>query len=400
MAGNASCLRIAVADDRLFLIVSKGPPYKITGVLVEIMAIIANYMGVCYEWVVPKDGLYGYMLPNGTWTGMLGLVNRSEADMAGIISITSRYKQAVDVSEPLYMDEYGVMHKRPVLQSDILGFYKPFTSLMWVTLLLCVLATTAVTAAILHWESVFSRPGGNRGDKQRNNFLSSCAKSIHWNFSHLLSQAVWWAPTGNPGRVVGGIWLVSALILTTVYRSNLKAMLIMPRIVLPFDSLKELSESNIVMYVTKGNYFHDYVMVRDVFHCFILLPYLFLTVSFYLHSLQTGSCPLYVMSETFMKSTSRSIAIRKGAEFKPKVDRAIRGLKEFGILDHLLQKALVNATECLKPVTFNLGSESLRTLDLGDFYGVFAIYAGGVFLGCATFIIEICTSLAKKKQEE
>ncbi|XP_042885495.1 glutamate receptor ionotropic, delta-2-like [Penaeus japonicus] len=75
--GNSSCLRIAVADDRLFLIVSKGPPYKISGVLVEIMAIIANYMGVCYEWVVPKDGLYGYMLPNGTWTGMLGLVNRS-----------------------------------------------------------------------------------------------------------------------------------------------------------------------------------------------------------------------------------------------------------------------------------------------------------------------------------
>lgn len=37
----------------------------------------------------------------------------------------------------------------------------------------------------------------------------------------------------------------------------------------------------------------------------------------------------------------------------------------------------MNATECLKPVTFNLGSESLRSLDLGDFYGVFAIYAGG-----------------------
>nr|XP_027208841.1 glutamate [NMDA] receptor subunit 1-like isoform X2 [Penaeus vannamei] len=349
-----------------------------------------------------------------------------EADMAGIISITSRYKQAVDVSEPLYMDEYGVMHKRPVLQSDILGFYKPFTSLMWVTLLLCVLATTAVTAAILHWESVFSRPGGNRGDKQRNNFLSSCAKSIHWNFSHLLSQAVWWAPTGNPGRVVGGIWLVSALILTTVYRSNLKAMLIMPRIVLPFDNLKELSESNIVMYVTKGNYFHDYVMqapsdsvvgsLRKQVDAHENIPRAIAeivggqvagagpmaNIAVVMHEFfsKTGSCPLYVMSETFMKSTSRSIAIRKGAEFKPKVDRAIRGLKEFGILDHLLQKALVNATECLKPVTFNLGSESLRTLDLGDFYGVFAIYAGGVFLGCATFIIEVCTSLAKKKQGE
>lgn len=38
--------QISLLQDRLFLIVSKGPPYKITGVLVEIMAIIANYMGV------------------------------------------------------------------------------------------------------------------------------------------------------------------------------------------------------------------------------------------------------------------------------------------------------------------------------------------------------------------
>ncbi|XP_047497355.1 glutamate receptor-like [Penaeus chinensis] len=276
MEGNSSCLRIAVADDRLFLIVSRGPPYKISGVLVEIMAIVAEYMGVCYEWVVPNDGLYGYMLPNGTWTGMLGLVNRSEADMAGIISITSRYKQAVDVSEPLYMDEFSVMHKRPVLQSDILGFYKPFTQtvrdvgggeehlgLMWVTLLLCVLAATAVSAAVLYSESALTRPR-RKQDERRSSFLSACAKSIHWNFSHLLSQAVHWEPQGNPGRVISGLWLISALILTTVYRSNLKAMLIMPRIALPFDSLKELSESDIVMYVTKGNYFHDYVMASDL----------------------------------------------------------------------------------------------------------------------------------------
>lgn len=70
-----------------------------------------------------------------------------------------------------------------------------------------------------------------------------------------------WEPKGNPGRMMAGIWLMTALILTNVYRSNLKAMLIMPRIALPFNSLKELSESNIIMYVTKGNYFHDYIVV-------------------------------------------------------------------------------------------------------------------------------------------
>ncbi|KAK4328432.1 hypothetical protein Pmani_001180 [Petrolisthes manimaculis] len=47
-------------------------------------------------------------------------------------------------------------------------------------------------------------------------------------------------------------------------------------------------------------------------------------------------------------------------------------MRESGILDHFYQRAMVNITECLKPIK----SEALRPLTLGDFYGIFSIYLG------------------------
>lgn len=54
----------------------------------------------------------------------------------------------------------------------------------------------------------------------------------------------------------------------------------------------------------------------------------------------------------------------------------IMRLREFGLLDYIYKKGVANATECLKPISSTQSNE-LRTLALGDFYGVFSVYAGG-----------------------
>lgn len=43
-------------------------------------------------------------------------------------------------------------------------------------------------------------------------------------------SAMGWFPGSNTGRLVGGMWLLSSLIFAIVYRSNLKAMLIIPKV--------------------------------------------------------------------------------------------------------------------------------------------------------------------------
>ncbi|XP_063588610.1 uncharacterized protein LOC134765757 [Penaeus indicus] len=73
-------------------------------------------------------------------------------------------------------------------------------------------------------------------------------------------EAVPQEPAGNGPRIAGGLWLLSAFILGVVYRGNLKAMLILPKVVLPFDTLQELTETNIPIWIPEGNLVHKAIM--------------------------------------------------------------------------------------------------------------------------------------------
>lgn len=58
-----------------------------------------------------------------------------------------------------------------------------------------------------------------------------------------------------------GTWMLMCLIIGAVYKSNLMAMLITPRVVRPFETLEQLVDSNIPFYVAKGSYLEAAVKV-------------------------------------------------------------------------------------------------------------------------------------------
>lgn len=72
-------------------------------------------------------------------------------------------------------------------------------------------------------------------------------------------------PRGASQQTVIGMWLVLSFIINTVYRSNLKAMLIKPRLVLPFSNVEELVESGIPCFAFRGTLLHRNIKVRGVF---------------------------------------------------------------------------------------------------------------------------------------
>ncbi|KAK8392790.1 hypothetical protein O3P69_014907 [Scylla paramamosain] len=73
-------------------------------------------------------------------------------------------------------------------------------------------------------------------------------------------------PTGGCARLAVGMWLLIALILGTVYRSNLKALLIIPKLELPFDSMEDLIKSGITTAVLDGTSVHRDVMDSEKEH--------------------------------------------------------------------------------------------------------------------------------------
>lgn len=78
----------------------------------------------------------------------------------------------------------------------------------------------------------------------------------------LSPAAVPWEPSMTSTRVMAGLWLLTSFVLGTVYRSNLKAMLIIPLVRLPFDTVKELADSSVPLYITHGSFLHQLIVVR------------------------------------------------------------------------------------------------------------------------------------------
>ncbi|KAK8393821.1 hypothetical protein O3P69_006857 [Scylla paramamosain] len=168
--------------------------------------------------------------------------------------------------------------------------------------------------------------------------------SFLWAYVHPLAQPSAWLPRGGV-RLVAGVWLLLTLVLAQMYRSNLKAMMILPRLPLPFDSLEELIESGISCYVVSSTKFHNAILgadsdsqfgrlrgqlvvhndlpraTRDLIqgkHAAIAAHFSLLNI---VHSIfrNTGTCPLYFASETIQPEWNYFL-YQKASSWRPKVD--------------------------------------------------------------------------------
>ena len=89
-----------------------------------------------YKILTPSDGGWGKMLPDGNWSGMVGMVKRSEVDLAvGGIPLDSELFQAVRTSYPyLFSDNTFVTDKPKSLPSN-LSFFHPFSLTLWISII-------------------------------------------------------------------------------------------------------------------------------------------------------------------------------------------------------------------------------------------------------------------------
>ncbi|XP_045123499.1 probable glutamate receptor [Portunus trituberculatus] len=430
---NASrCLKL-VSDQFISVVHISGTPgnYQYSGPLVTILDIILHHLGFCYEFLRASDRSYGLLRPNGSWSGLLGMVQRREADLTGtVIAITAEGLPAFDFSEPVLISEYNVINARPVVTPNMVGFIRPYTPMAWALLLLSSVIVSAAILLVLRSHVIMQtmdRPGSlsyEKEEENNNSWLRSAERSSLWTWSSLLSHSVPWEPLGSSARLLTGLWLLETLILSSVYRSNLKAMLIIPKVRLPFDNLEELVESGTTLAISKDSTLQTLIMnaesntslgrlkksllIVHPDHAFRFIEDIYkgkwaggafttsLKAAFHLDFSVMGKCRGYMMSRGFFGPASLSLAFAKRSPLIGKVNKDIITLREAGILDHLFSQASFNATECLKPVTTKLTTTKERPLELLDFYGVFSLYMAGILVALLMFLLEVACGLKKK----
>ncbi|KAK3895010.1 hypothetical protein Pcinc_001243 [Petrolisthes cinctipes] len=260
-------------------------------------------------------------------------------------------------------------------------------------------------------------------------------------WSILMNQSVSRLPSRERTsmKLVFGTWLFTSLILTIVYRSNLKAMIIIPKETRPFDTLEELIHFPIPQAVIKYTTLHEIIDVSDRCQAITLpmsqrgtplvqirdLPLsvmsgpgaeanstvgrlkekLYLLSSarqshiiadifrgkyvamgpmstmmgiIHGHYSKTGSCGLYMMSRGFLGPNSLCFAFPKGSHLKPDVDKVIQRLRAGGIIQHLMNGVLSNASHCTKATVYTASSLTTRNLKIYNFYGVFSLFCAAL----------------------
>ncbi|XP_022243782.1 glutamate receptor ionotropic, delta-1-like [Limulus polyphemus] len=119
------------------------------GLEVGLLDILAEKLNFRYVIKSPKDNEWGTKLSNKSWTGMIGMVHRKEADIAiDSIVITEEREEAVDFTSPYVYDSVRFVTSAPKNKDRALAIIKPFSWQVWLGVLLSVLVTTSVITFI------------------------------------------------------------------------------------------------------------------------------------------------------------------------------------------------------------------------------------------------------------
>ncbi|KAG7161542.1 Glutamate receptor ionotropic, kainate 3-like 3 [Homarus americanus] len=379
------------------------PPFSmytgdgLAGIMGTVLDVLAYKLNFCYELVPIGPGGWGTILANGTWTGLMGMCHRGEVDIAlGPLAINEERAAAVDMSVPLFYDQQVISYSRPKLEPDLAGFIRPFTPLMWLinglVVILVFIATCILLVTPSSWKS--HRGSGSSSGLTRGLAVDWSVREtgpagtwqrvyqlMLWTFGVLLNQSMAWFPSNNTGRVLGGFWLMAALIIATVYRSNLKAMIIIPKVNVPFNNLEELIEQSEIPYIVIGGgavYSTFKAAARDS-----LFGRAWSNLAQAAWTYQEGLRLILYEGHAIIIDHTTILNVLHGSFSKV----TFMSIREHGLINHWMHEELMNSTHCLTPP----GSEPIeqRSLQLQDFYGVFILFGFGLVLSLLVFLLEL-----------
>ncbi|GFS37627.1 uncharacterized protein NPIL_314761 [Nephila pilipes] len=153
---------------------------------------------------------FGSRHSNGTWDGVIGLVESGEADI-GVqsLSISEERMKAVDFSIPYFALQKAFTAKEPGLMPKITAFTYPFSTNVWILYVLMILVVTVLFQRVIFRNTTF-------------------LGSFLWVLGSIVSQ-----PMGNIRdtpwrRVLLGFWLAIAVAMPFFYKTSFVSFLTMP----------------------------------------------------------------------------------------------------------------------------------------------------------------------------
>ncbi|CAN7995759.1 unnamed protein product, partial [Ixodes hexagonus] len=221
------------------VIPTQGNNVHVRGVCGEILSAIAQSMKTNYSVSFPNDSFWGLRKPDGNWTGVLGMLQRDESDLAlSVINPTSQKTEVAVATETILPIELMILAGRLSRhQSNISGTVQIFSWEAW-TCFLCGMVLSAMIWTVSDHVHFRLHRGGERTEFH----VLSTLQDHLWSFiESVCLEASPSTPRHVSARIVVATFWLAVIILTTVFAGQMKAMMMIKEESGRIDNMKDLS---------------------------------------------------------------------------------------------------------------------------------------------------------------
>ncbi|XP_067131594.1 glutamate receptor ionotropic, kainate glr-3-like [Centruroides vittatus] len=369
-------------------------------------SVIQNLKNVQYEIIEPVEKVFGIKLDNGTWNGVIGRIQRKEADL-GAISLYATYDRFQVVKFTAHVSGSRVIFvvSGPKQLSKLTTIIRPFSFEVWI----CVFAALFVTAI-----AFYSIVKGNVYFLHKT--TSWTMKKICWFLIRsLISQ-------GNEinqdkstsSRIIIGIWLLVTTVLISAYSGVLFSYMAYPAYEKVPRTIEELSNAvknheyscgslsfsamkKMIMDAPKGmvTILGDYIRnnpdksfptLKEGIKYTLQHKHAYIISDNIVNSLSIGQKGILVNSEESFSTCTIAFPMKKKFKFEKEFNKIIRRLVDNGIYEKLKQKDL--------PSKRSNNKEKYHPLSMEDISSALILLLCGYNI---SFIILLVEKLLKRK---
>ncbi|XP_021356287.1 glutamate receptor ionotropic, kainate 3-like [Mizuhopecten yessoensis] len=211
------------------------PNNTYTGLCFDLLEHMASSLNFTYEVVEPSDRQWGILNANGTWTGLVGQLEKWEVDLvAAPLSAQAKREEVMDFTYSYYIDYTTIIMKKPdPYEKKWRTLIDPFSE----QLLLCVLISLPVMSLLLFLFERFSPYYAREDDGEGMGGLHTYQDAFWYMYGALLTQGGEYLPQSQTGRTLLSSWWLFCIIMMATYSGNLIAFLTVTKDKPPFTTV-------------------------------------------------------------------------------------------------------------------------------------------------------------------
>uniref|UniRef100_A0A7E4ZQF5 Glutamate receptor n=1 Tax=Panagrellus redivivus TaxID=6233 RepID=A0A7E4ZQF5_PANRE len=254
-------LRVVVYLEEPFVMkVDDGIGYD--GFCIDLLIEMSKLLNFTFEIIEVEDGAYGVEDETGQWNGIIGVLQRHEADLSvSAVTITYSRVSVIDFTLPFMHLGIAILMGRnneealsvKSASETLFTFMEPYSFNVWTLLALSYVSVGMIMWLLARFSPYewFEELGDHNGDNHQNQF--NLLDALWFAIGSLMQQGSDVIPRAAATRTVAVFWWMFTLICISSYTAKLAAFLTVERMNTPIESAADLAAQQKIKFGTLKN---------------------------------------------------------------------------------------------------------------------------------------------------